>query len=73
MISRMAKLLTMLFVAIAAPVVAQVQTGSILVRASDEQGAVTPGVSITISSPVLVAGSIACVFGLIVAALVLWR
>jgi hypothetical protein len=36
---------------------AQVQTGSILVKASDEQNAVMPGVSVTISSPVLVAGS----------------
>ena len=33
------------------------QTGSILVRATDEQGAVMPGVTITISSPVLVAGT----------------
>ncbi len=39
------------------PAFAQVQTGSILVRASDEQGAVTPGVTVTISSPVLVAGT----------------
>src|SRR5471032_1913576 len=36
---------------------AQVQTGSILIRAVDEQGAVMPGVSIAISSPVLIAGS----------------
>src|SRR5262245_35165473 len=36
---------------------AQVQTGSILVRSTDEQGAATPGVTVTISSPVLVAGS----------------
>jgi hypothetical protein len=42
---------------IAAPALAQVQTGSILVRALDQQGAVTPGVTITISSPVLVGGS----------------
>ena len=35
---------------------AQVQTGSILVKATDEQGAVMPGVTVTISSPVLVAG-----------------
>ena len=33
------------------------QTGSILIKAVDEQGAVMPGVSVTISSPVLVAGS----------------
>jgi len=41
----------------AAPALAQVQTGSILVKAVDEQGAVAPGVTVTISSPVLVAGS----------------
>ncbi len=35
---------------------AQVQTGSILVRSADEQGAVVPGVTVTITSPVLVAG-----------------
>ena len=57
MISRMSHVLTILFLAIAVPVLAQVQTGSILVRASDEQGAVTPGVTVTISSPVLVAGT----------------
>lgn len=44
-------------IALAAPVHAQVQTGSILVRAVDEQGAAVPGVNITISSPVLVAGT----------------
>jgi hypothetical protein len=33
---------------------AQVQTGSILVKVVDEQGAVVPGVTVTISSPVLV-------------------
>src|SRR5436309_6074049 len=43
--------------AAAAPAAAQVQTGSILVRAADEQGAVMPGVAITISSPALVAGT----------------
>ena len=36
---------------------AQVQTGSILIKAVDEQGAVMPGVSVTITSPVLVGGS----------------
>src|SRR5206468_11049117 len=36
-------------VGLAAPALAQVQTGSILVRAADEQGAVMPGVAITIS------------------------
>ena len=42
-----------LFFAIAAPVVAQVQTGSILVKATDEQGAVVPGATVAISSPIL--------------------
>jgi hypothetical protein len=50
--------LAALLVLLAAAVVqAQVQTGSILVKASDEQNAVMPGVNVTISSPVLVAGS----------------
>lgn len=45
-------------VAIAAlPVAAQVQTGSILVRVSDEQGGAVPGVTVTLTSPVLVAGT----------------
>src|SRR2546423_2472667 len=43
--------------AVAAPALAQVQTGSILVRAVDDQGAVVPGVTVTITSSVLVAGS----------------
>ena len=47
----------LLAVTSAVPASAQVQTGSILVKATDEQGAVVPGVTITISSPVLVAGS----------------
>ncbi len=42
---------------VAAPAIAQVQTGSILVKTTDEQGAVTPGVAVTISSPVLVGGT----------------
>src|SRR3954468_2859556 len=41
----------------AATASAQVQTGSILVKAVDEQGGVVPGVTITITSPVLVSGS----------------
>jgi len=45
----------------AVPVAAQVQTGSILVRAIDPQGAVMPGVTITISSPVVVAGTMTAV------------
>ena len=36
---------------------AQVQTGSILVKSMDEQGATVPGATATVSSPVLVAGS----------------
>src|SRR5690349_13778037 len=40
-----------------APALAQVQTGSILVKVVDEQGAVMPGTSVTISSPVLVSGT----------------
>src|SRR5262245_32393459 len=46
---------------LAAPIAAQVQTGSILVRATDPQGAVMPGVTITISSPVLVSGTMTAV------------
>jgi hypothetical protein len=48
----MKRVLTCLCVLIAAPAFAQVQTGSILVKALDDQGAVMPGVSVTISSPV---------------------
>jgi Carboxypeptidase regulatory-like domain/TonB-dependent Receptor Plug Domain len=44
---------------LSSPAAAQVQTGSILVRVQDEQGAAVPGVAVTISSPVLVAGSTA--------------
>jgi carboxypeptidase family protein/TonB-dependent receptor-like protein len=40
--------------AAAAPVLAQVQTGSLLVRVTDERGGVVPAVSVTVSSPVLV-------------------
>src|SRR5947209_2675927 len=46
-----------LLVGMAHAALAQVQTGSILVKTADEQNAVMPGVSITISSPVLVSGS----------------
>lgn len=48
-------------VGLAVPVAAQVQTGSILVRAIDDQGAMVPGVAVTISSPVLVAGTMTAV------------
>jgi hypothetical protein len=43
--------------ALVLPAAAQVQTGSILVRVSDEQQAAVPGVTITLASPVLVAGT----------------
>ena len=43
--------------AIASPTSAQVQTGSILVRMTDEQGAAVPGVTITITSSALVSGT----------------
>jgi hypothetical protein len=46
---------------LAVPIAAQVQTGSILVKATDPQGAMMPGVTITISSPVLVAGTMTAV------------
>jgi hypothetical protein len=36
---------------------AQIQTGSILVRLTDAQGAILPGATVTISSPVLVGGT----------------
>ena len=47
----------MITVALASTAGAQVQTGSILVKALDQQGALMPGVTVTISSPVLIAGS----------------
>ena len=50
-------LVLLLVLAAATGAYAQVQTGSILVKASDEQNAVMPGVAVTIASPVLVAGS----------------
>jgi hypothetical protein len=53
----MGSLAVLMALAFAVTAHAQVQTGSILIRAVDEQGAVMPGVSITISSPVLVGGS----------------
>lgn len=60
--SRIFRFLTAAVVlALAAPAAAQVQTGSILVRAMDDQGAMVPGVTITISSPVLVAGTMSAV------------
>ena len=46
-----------ILLAVASPTLAQVQTGSILVRVADEQKAAVPGVAITISSSALVAGT----------------
>ena len=43
--------------ATAVPLSAQVQTGSILVRVTDDQGAAVPGATVTIASSALVAGS----------------
>ncbi len=56
---RSARLFTLvvLLLALAAVARAQVQTGSILVKSVDEQGSVVPGVTVTISSPVLVSGT----------------
>jgi hypothetical protein len=54
---RILRFCVVLLIGIATPALAQVQTGSILVKALDEQGAATPGVAVTISSPVLVSGS----------------
>jgi hypothetical protein len=45
-----------LIAALTMPGFAQVQTGSILVKANDAQGAIVPGVQVTISSPMLVSG-----------------
>ncbi len=41
----------------ALPLAAQVQTGSILIRITDEQGAAVPGVSVRLTSSALVAGT----------------
>lgn len=54
------RLLTLVFAMMAAvPLAAQFQTGSILVRVADEQGAAVPGVAVTLSSQALVAGTMA--------------
>src|SRR5918997_1537259 len=37
---------------------AQLQTGTILVTAVDEQGAAMPGVTLTVSSPSIIAGQV---------------
>lgn len=46
-------LIAMLALALACPSWAQVQSGSILVKVVDDQGAVVPGVTVTLTSPVL--------------------
>lgn len=48
---------------VAAPAAAQMQTGSILVRVTDDQGAAVPGVAVTLTSPVLVAGTMSGITG----------
>ncbi|MGH9330682.1 MAG: carboxypeptidase-like regulatory domain-containing protein, partial [Vicinamibacterales bacterium] len=53
---RIPALLIALSAALTTSAIAQVQTGSILVKANDAQGAVVPGVTVTVTSPVLVAG-----------------
>src|SRR5262245_9598366 len=45
----------LLVLAIATQVQAQVQTGSVLVKATDEQGALMPGVTVTLTGPQLAA------------------
>jgi hypothetical protein len=55
--TRVSKAAAFLLFLIASPAVAQIQTGSILVKATDEQGALMPGVTVTISSPALVSGT----------------
>src|SRR6266536_1028392 len=45
-----------LSLALVAPAHAQIQTGSVLVHVADEQGAVLPGATVTISSPARVSG-----------------
>ena len=46
-----------LLVSTAARLGAQVQTGSILIKVTDQQGGILPGVSVTLTSPVLISGS----------------
>jgi hypothetical protein len=54
---RQATLSLLLSLAVMATATAQVQTGSIRVRATDEQGAVMPGVTVTLTSPALIGTS----------------
>jgi hypothetical protein len=46
-------ILLVLSAAVGTPAWAQVQTGSIFVKVTDEQGAAVPGVTLTVTSPVL--------------------
>jgi len=46
-----------LMLGVAHPLEAQVQTGSILIRVTDEQGGAVPGVGVTLTSSALVAGT----------------
>jgi carboxypeptidase family protein/TonB-dependent receptor-like protein len=46
-------ILLVLLAALATPAWAQVQTGSIFVKATDEQGASVPGATVTLTSPIL--------------------
>src|SRR5689334_7751151 len=55
--ARLALAVATLCVATVFPLFAQVQTGSILVRLNDEQGAGIPGATITLTSQALVAGT----------------
>ena len=54
---RLSLLAILLMLIGATPAAAQMQTGSILVRVTDDQGAAVPGVAVTLTSPVLVAGT----------------
>jgi len=47
-----------LLLSIAMRLDAQIQTGSILIKVTGQRGGILPGVSVTLASPVLVAGSI---------------
>src|SRR5512142_1089530 len=57
--TRVASIVVAVCLVVCSVAVAQVQTGSILVKVLDEQGAVIPGATITVSSTLLVGGQIA--------------
>jgi hypothetical protein len=50
---RLVLILLVLSVGVTSPVWAQVQTGSIFIKVSDDQGAAVPGATVTLTSPVL--------------------